>query len=399
MSCRRNSVGSKVVLGANATKLASKGRPWFFADDLKAVEAESGSLVRILGHSGEGFGLGFYSERSKIRLRSCGVWPGAEVPHVEEFFARRLRAALDNRQELMQAHSGLRLVHGEGDQLPGLVVDKYADCLVLQSSSAVVEANLSCIVPLLVDWTQASSVVARNDLAVRKLEGLPQEVRLLHGNRSEAVEFSEHGLWHSCRPFTGQKTGFYLDQRPARKRVRDLAAGRRVLDLFSYQGGFTLSALAAGALSACAVDQSQAALDVMLASAQRNELPAPETICGNAFDVLRQLRKKPETYDLVVLDPPPFARSRREKSGAIRGYRDLNRQVLRLLAPGGYLITCSCSHHVDWSTFEGMLRQAAAGLPFPVILRERIAAGTDHPIWLSLPETEYLKVYLLQRPV
>ncbi|MCA8957005.1 MAG: class I SAM-dependent rRNA methyltransferase, partial [Planctomycetes bacterium] len=193
-------------------------------------------------------------------------------------------------------------------------------------------------------------------------------------------------------------TGFYLDQRLARQRVQELAAGRRVLDLFSYQGAFSLAALRGGASSALAIDQSAPALERASAAAAENGLVGLEVECAEVFAWLRTARRAERRFDLVVLDPPAFAKSRGEAEAALAGYRDLNRLALRLLAPGGYLLSCSCSHHVSGVQLEGVVRQAAAELPFRIILRERIPAAPDHPIWVSLPQSEYLKVLLLQRP-
>jgi len=388
-----------VRLTPKASKIARKGRPWFFADDLEVVDAAESSLVLVRDHEDRSLGLGFYSQASKIPLRVCGGWGVEKLPGVESFFHQRLQDAVQRRAHVKGAQRAVRLVHGEGDSLPGLVVDQYADCLVLQSTSTVIEQNLSHIVPPLVSWTGAVSVLARNDVAARKLENLPQEVRLLHGKRVTETEIDEHGIRHVVQLWTGQKTGFYLDQRPARKRIAELARERRVLDLCSYQGAFALAALSGGARSALAVDQAVAALELANTAAERNGLAPLKTLCANVFDILRELRNEGGKYDLVILDPPAFAKSRKEREGALRGYRDLNRLALRVLAPGGYLLTCSCSHHVDQPTFERVLRQAAADLPFPILLRERLGAGADHPVWINLPESEYLKVYLLERPL
>lgn len=387
-----------VRLNPKASQIARKGRPWFFADDLGVVDAGESGLVVVRDHENRSLGLGFYSQVSKIPLRLCGGWGAEEAPPAESFFGQRLEAAVQRRARIRGAQRGVRLVHGEGDLLPGLVVDQYADCLVLQSTSTVIEQNLSHIVPPLVSLTGAASVLARNDVAARKLEELPQEVRLLHGKRVTETEIEEHGIRHAVHVWTGQKTGFYLDQRPARGRVKELAAERRVLDLCSYQGAFALAALSGGARSALAVDQSVEALEQATGAAERNGLAPLKTLCANVFDILRELRNEGSFYDLVILDPPAFAKSRKERDGALRGYRDLNRLAMRVLAPGGYLLTCSCSHHVDMASFERVLRQAAAELPFPLLLRERMGAGPDHPVWIHLPESEYLKVYLLERP-
>jgi 23S rRNA (cytosine1962-C5)-methyltransferase len=387
----------RVVLGPRASQLAHKGRPWFYEDDLATVEAAHGDLVRARDEGGRDLGLGLYSETSRLRLRLCGPWPGDGVPEPEEFFATRLRDALGRRAALAGPRAGVRLVHGEADWLPGLVVDRYAQALVVQVTAAPLERHLGAIVPFLAEQTGAAMVLARNDSKVRRLEGLVEEVRLLHGQRLEEVVIEEHGVLHVVQPWAGQKTGFYLDQRPARARVQQLAKGLRVLDAFSYQGGFALAALAGGAASVLAVDESEGALARAAESAQRNGFPAPDLRAENAFTALRGLREAGAQFDLVVVDPPAFAKSRKEVGGAVRGYRDLNRLALRLLAPDGWLLTCSCSHHVTLPMFEDVLRQAAAGLPFRVFLRERLGAGPDHPVWVSLPESEYLKGCLLQR--
>ncbi len=390
------SATAPIQLSEKASGFARRGQPWFFRNDVTAGELSPGRLVRVHDEGSRDLGLGFTSS-GKLGLRLCGPWPGVEVPERAAFFATRLRAAIERRTSWLSPDSGVRLVHGEADGIPGLVVDRYGPVLVLQSSMVVVENALDAIVPFLVEHLGAESVVARNDVAARKHEGLPEEVRLLHGRRIEEVTIEEHGVRHTVRPFSGHKTGFYLDQRPARALVRELAKGKRVLDLFCYQGGFSLNALAGGASSALAVDQSAPALAQAAALAITNGLPGLTTHEGNVFDFLRQQRERNQQFDLIVLDPPAFAKSRRELEGAERGYRDLNRQALRLLAPHGFLVTCTCSHHMLLPRFEELVRQAAAGLPFRVGLRQRLGAGPDHPVWLTHPESEYLKVLLLQR--
>lgn len=385
-----------VRLTTRASSLWRHGQCWFFADDLDGPAPEP-QLVRVLDDGSRPYGVGFTSPRSKLVLRAAGNWPEGPLPDRAAFFADRLGKAIERRATRLGARDGVRLVHGEADDLPGLVVDRYGPVLVLQSTSAYVEQSLDAIVPFLVERLQPEAVLARNDVAVRKLEGLPQEIRLLHGKRIEQVEIEEQGLVHRVEPFTGHKTGFYLDQQPARAIVRELARGRTVLDLFSYQGAFSLSALAGGAVSATAVDQSERALELAREAAQRNGLSGLSTEHANVFDHLRSLREANRRFDLVVLDPPAFAKSRRELDGALRGYRDLNQKALRVLGPHGFLVTCSCSHHMNGPAFEDVVRQAAAGLPFRVALHQRIGAGADHPAVVTMPESEYLKVLVLRR--
>jgi 23S rRNA (cytosine1962-C5)-methyltransferase len=384
-----------VQLTARASGFLRRGQPWFYADDVERGDLASGRLVRVRDENHRDLGLAITS-RSKLALRACGPWPGDGIPDRAEFFRARLTRALDARAGLLGPTDGARLVHGEGDWLPGLVVDRYGPVLVLQASSEFVERSLDAIVPFLAERLGATAVVARNDIAERKHEGLAEEVRLLHGTRVEQVTFREHGVEHTVRPFDGHKTGFYLDQKPARALVQSLAKGRRVLDLFCYQGAFARNALRGGATSALAVDQSEAALAIARSDAERDGLQLG-THHGSVFDFLRAQRESNTDFDLVVLDPPAFAKSRRELDGAERGYRDLNRQALRVLAKNGLLVTCTCSHHMDGRRFEEVLRQAAAGLPFHVVLRQRLGAGPDHPVPITHPESEYLKVLLLQR--
>jgi 23S rRNA (cytosine1962-C5)-methyltransferase len=391
-----DSAAADVQLTARASGFARRGRPWFYRDDLVTSNVTPARLVRCRDEDGRDLGLGITAS-SKLSLRLCGPWPGDAVPDREAFFRARLDAAIGARAGLVGPGLGARLVHGEADWLPGLVIDRYADVLVMQVTSAFVEGALDAIVPYLVERLGATSVVARNDVPTRKREGLPMGVELLHGVRADAVEVVEGGVHHTARPLTGHKTGFYLDQRPTRALVQSLAKGKRVLDLFCYQGGFSLHALRGGATSSVGVDQSEDALEQARADAERNELSGLETRCGNAFDVVRELREQGAQFDLIVLDPPAFAKSRRELPGAERGYRDLNRQALRLLAPNGQLVSCTCSHHVTMPRFEELCRQAAAGLPFRVALRQRLGAGEDHPALVTHPESEYLKVVRLQR--
>jgi 23S rRNA (cytosine1962-C5)-methyltransferase len=393
---------SDVVLNERASKLARRGQQWFFADDLAGSPSQSltAGLARLRDDRGKDLGVAFTSPSSKLTVRRAGPWSDARLPSPSEFFRARLSTAIAYRMahpRYVAPSAGVRLVHGEADQLPGLVVDRYADCVVMQLGNAALEALRADLVEQVEHLLQPRMVLARNDFAVRRLEGLESEIQLLSGRRVEEVAIEEDGLTHTVRTFEGHKTGFYLDQAPARALVRGLARGRRVLDTFAYQGGFAVAALAGGASSALAIDESAPALERALAAAARNQLRGLTTRCANVFDALRELRGQGEQFDLVIVDPPAFAKSRRERSGGLRGYRDLNRQALRLLAPGGFLVTCSCSHHISLPDFEEVVRQAAAELPFPMFLRKRLGAGLDHPVLVGLPESEYLKVLIVER--
>lgn len=391
-----------IELRKRAARLARRGHPWLYRDDLRNGELEDprfdpGMLVRIRDDEGHDLGLGVASTRSKIALRLCGPWDAEEVPSPEEFLRHRIHRASELRSLQSEPLAGCRLVHGESDLLPGLVIDRYADVYVIQATTAWMDAHSPLIAQVLQDLFEVRCVLARNDVGVRKFERLGEEIVLLAGEAVERVTIEEGGIQHTVRPYAGQKTGMYLDQRPARQRVRELAQGAKVLDLCCYQGGFSVSALAGGAESVTAVDQSETALELATEICQLNGHSALETIQGNVFDVVRDLRVENRQFDLIILDPPAFCKSRREVQGGIRGYRDLNRAALRLLAPGGRLVTCSCSHHLKPEMFDDTLRQSALDLPYRVIVEERLGAGDDHPVSLRFPESEYLKVRILRR--
>ena len=391
-----------IDLEKNASRLARRGHPWLYKDDLRDSDLADESLgqgliVRVRDNDGRDLGIACASTRSKIALRLCGSWPGDEVPTIEQFLSERIERAIEMRKDLIEDNSGQRLVHGEADQIPGLVVDRYSDVLVVQATTILIDRSLPIVADILHRIFKPRMILARNDLSTRKHERLPEEVVLLKGESVERVTIEEHGVTHIVRPYAGHKTGMYLDQRPARKLVQNFSGGARVLDLFSYQGGFSMAALSGGASSVTMVDQSKTALEVAVETAKLNGFDEPKVIQGNVFDLIRDLRSADDQFDLVILDPPAFCKSRREVQGGIRGYRDLNRGAIRLLAPGGRLITCSCSHHLKPEMFEDTIKQSSLDLPFRVILEERLGSGEDHPVLIRLPETEYLKVRTVRR--
>jgi 23S rRNA (cytosine1962-C5)-methyltransferase len=285
-------------------------------------------------------------------------------------------------------------VHGEGDGLPSLVVDRYDRWLVVQMLSAGVEAYRAEIVAALVAITGTEGILARNDVSVRTREGLGREVELLFGAVPETVEVREHGVRYLAAPHTGQKTGAFLDQREARVLVGSVARGR-ALDVFSYHGSFALH-LARRATHVRAVDASGAALARVRENAALNGLTNIEPVEADAFDLLRDEEKSGARYGTIVLDPPAFAKNRASLAGAIRGYRDINLRAMKLLAPGGMLYSASCSYHLTKPDFLAMLREAAAHAGRRMILRAITGQPADHPELLTVPETGYLKGALLE---
>ncbi len=374
-----------------------KGHPWIFRGDLLEVDPPGDDLlVRVQDPSGKQVAWASYSPHSKIALRILERGRGDGPAELRAWVAERVRVAVEARAHLAKETNGCRLISSEGDALPGLIVDKFADVLVVQFMTPFIEGLVTTIVPTLVDLLSPRMVLARNDAKVRKLEGLDPELVLLHGERVEKVWFEENGLSFPVEPFVGQKTGFFLDQRPARKQVRALVSGGgEILDLCSYSGGFSLNAAKGGAASVLAVDASARSLELLQEARDKNELSGVETKEANAFSLLKDLQDQERRFDGIILDPPAFARSKREVEGAKRGYIKLNRRCLRLLRPGGWLVTCSCSYHATPSLFRDLLGEAAER--FRVQDLGRLPPPEDHRVLLGFPESDYLKVHLLRK--
>jgi 23S rRNA (cytosine1962-C5)-methyltransferase len=368
-----------------------KGHPWVFRSDVTRVDdAEPGSIVRVLAASGRPLGFAFFSSRSEITLRV--IQRGAELP--ADWLRQRLRAALGWRESV--GASTCRLVHGEGDGLPSIVVDRYERWLVVQTLSQASEALKAELVALLVELLAPEGILERNDPRVRQLEGLEQTVGLLHGTVPEAVEVSEDGVRLRADLWRGQKTGLFLDQRENHVMARQYARGR-VLDAFTYSGGFALQ-MAAGADEVLAVDASADALAQVAANAAANGLEGRvRTREANVFDLLRELYERRERFQTVVLDPPAFAKSKDAVEKAWRGYKEINLRALRLLEPGGTLITCSCSQHIHEDDFEQIVTDAARDAHASVALIEKRRQARDHPVLLGVPETYYLKCFVLRK--
>ncbi len=374
-----------------------KGHPWIFRGDLTEVEAVGKDLlVRVQDPSGKQIAWASYSPQSKIALRILERGRGDGPSELLDWIADRIQVAVEARAHLGAETNGCRLISSEGDGLPGLIVDKFADVLVVQFMTPFIEGLMTTIVPTLVDLLNPRMVLARNDSKVRKLEGLDPEISLLHGERVEKVWFEENGLSFPVDPFVGQKTGFFLDQRPARKKVRSLAqGGGKILDLCTYSGGFALNAAKGGAESVLAVDVSGRSLGLLEEAREKNQLSKVETREDNAFSFLKDLQNQNSLFDGIILDPPAFARSKRELEGAKRGYVKLNRRCLRLLRPGGWLLTCSCSYHATPSLFRSFLAEASEG--FRVQDLGRLPPPEDHRVLVGFPESDYLKVHLLRK--
>jgi 23S rRNA (cytosine1962-C5)-methyltransferase len=389
-----------LLLKKGREKSLRRRHPWIFSGAVDKVDGKPapGYTVDILDGTKKLLARAAYSPKSQIRARVWTFDPHEEVDAA--FFRDRIEQAFALREALPAARhaNALRLVHGESDGLPGLVVDRYADVLVTQFLAAGVERWRDPILDLLGEISGCEAIFERSDAEVRKLEGLEPRVGFARGNRNAArCPIIEYGLNFRVDVEQGQKTGFFLDQRENRQRVRSLAAGREVLDGFCYTGGFSIAALAGGAKRVTAIESSAAALEVAKENLAANPLDASRIDFqqGDVFEKLRRLRDQNAKFDLVVLDPPKFAPTAAQVKKAARAYKDINLWALKLLAPGGLLATFSCSGGVSAELFQSIVAGAALDAGADARFIERFGAAADHPVALAFPEGEYLKGLLL----
>jgi 23S rRNA (cytosine1962-C5)-methyltransferase len=387
-----------IVLKKGREKSLKRRHPWIFSGAVEKASGKAGDTVDVLDSSKRFLARAAYSPKSQIRAR---VWTFDQAEAVDAgFFRNRIQAALAMREALPASKhaNALRLIHGESDGLPGLVVDRYADVLVAQFLAAGVERWRDPILDSLLELSGCEAIFERSDAEVRKLEGLEPRVGFARGNRNAArCPIVEYGLNFRVDVEQGQKTGFFLDQRENRQRVRALAAGREVLDGFSYTGGFSIAALAGGAKRVTAIESSAAALQVAKENLAANPLDAAKVDFRQAdvFAELRKLRDSAARYDLIILDPPKFAPTVAQVKKAARAYKDINLWALKLLAPGGLLATFSCSGAVSPELFQSIVAGAALDAGGDARIIERFGAAADHPVALAFPEGDYLKGLLV----
>lgn len=388
-----SAMAREVKLTAKGERWFRTGHPWVYRDDVEAVAPDlAGEVVRVRSPGGQFLGQAFCNPRSKITLRWLTRDPDLAIDRA--FWAERLKEALLLRRRVVQDTNAHRVIYSEADGFPGLIVDRYADVLVLQSLSLGIERILADLVALLSEFLRPVAVVARNDAGVRSLEGLPQEKKVISGTLPARIEIQEGKCRTLVDVLEGQKTGAYLDQRENRIWARTFARGR-VLDAFAYQGGFGLQA-AGQAEEVLAVEDSAAAVERLKQNAALNGCGNVRVEKGNAFELLRALEKAGEKFDLVVLDPPAFAKNRNEVRDAQRGYREINLRALRLLQPGGTLVSCSCSYLVGEELFLEILRRSAADSQRTVRFVEGRTQARDHPMLMTHPESRYLKCAALE---
>jgi 23S rRNA (cytosine1962-C5)-methyltransferase len=371
-----------------------QGHPWIYRSDIVKVDAQAqaGDIVRVADGRGRVLGHALFSDRSEITLRM--FTRGPEAPTLATW-RERFERAIAFRATLSIDATAFRLVHGEADLLPSLVVDRYGDYLVVQALSQAVDRALPDIVTLLVELTAPLGILARNDPRVRQLEGLEQTVQVLHGTVPDAIEVREGHVRYQVDPYHGQKTGLFLDQRENRVAAAQYTRGR-LLDAFSYNGGFAL-ALASACDEVIAVDISESAVARIRENAGRNGLTNVVPRAMNVFDELRELERRGERFDAIVLDPPAFAKNKAAVAKALSGYKEINLRALKLLERGGFLITCSCSYNVSEAAFAEVIAQAAIDAHADVVVVEKRMQGRDHPVLMTVPETYYLKCFILRK--
>ena len=389
---------NKLVLKKGRERSLKRRHPWIFSGAVEKAGGKPGETLEVRDIAGNPLALAAYSPDSQIRAR---VWTFNIAEAVDaDFFKKRIQKALSFRDQLPASKrtNALRLVHGESDGLPGLVVDRYADVLVAQFLSAGAENWRDAILDALLESTGCEAIFERSDAEVRKLEGLPPRTGFARGNKSASrCPIIEHGLNFRVDVEQGQKTGFFLDQRENRQRVRALAAGRDVLDGFCYTGGFAIAALAGGAKRVTAIESSLDALGIAKENLAANPLDASkvEFLKADVFMQLRTLRDQNAKFDLIVLDPPKLAPTAAHAKNAARAYKDINLLAFKLLSPGGLLATFSCSGGVSAELFQSIVAGAALDAGGESKIIERFTAAADHPVALEFPEGDYLKGLLV----
>jgi 23S rRNA (cytosine1962-C5)-methyltransferase len=380
-----------VVITTRGVERLRAGHPWVYRSDVRSASAEPGAIVRVTDERERYHGRAFYSDKSQIAVR---LLTRDDVPVNRAFFAERIRRAAAYRKTVVENTDAYRLIYGEGDLLPSVVVDAYGDYLVIQTLSQSSERYKSLLCEILVEQFSPPGILERNDPKVRLLEGLEQKISVLHGEVPEEILAKENGMAFFYDLRNGQKTGSFLDQRENHAAAAQYSSGE-VLDCFAYQGGFALT-VANKSVHVEAVDMAPAALNAARRNQEANAIPNVTFREANTFDLLKEYDEVGRRFDTIILDPPAFAKNRASIPAAQRGYKEINLRAMKLLKPGGYLVSCSCSYHISEPLFLQVLAEAAIDARKTVTVVERRTQARDHPILLTMPETHYLKCLIIR---
>lgn len=380
-----------MVISPRGVERIRAGHLWIYRSDVRETRAQPGAIVRVTDERARCHGWAFYSDKSQISIR---LVTREDAPVGRDFFVERLNRAAGYRKRVVEGSEAFRLVYSEADLLPSIIVDRYGDYLVLQTLSQGAERIKPLLVELLVELMAPKGVLERNDPRVRLLEGLEQRVGVLHGEVPSEIVVKENGVSFHCDLAKGQKTGSFLDQRENHSVARRYASGH-VLDCFSYHGGFALT-IAGACEHVESVEMAPAAIESARRNQQLNSISNVAFREGNAFDVLKEHHEAGRRFQMVILDPPAFAKNRESVAAAQRGYKEINYRAMKLLEPGGYLLTCSCSYHISEPLFLQILAEAAVDARKNIVICERRTQALDHPILLTMPETHYLKCMILR---
>jgi 23S rRNA (cytosine1962-C5)-methyltransferase len=385
-------MSERAVVSKRAVRRWEQGHPWIYRSDVDKRPDLPAGIVTVTDARDRFLGQALWSPASEISLRLLDRDPDADID--QAWWRNRIHDAASRRSDVAQHTTAYRLVHGEADGCPSLICDRYGPYLVIQLMSAGVEACRQMIVDALIELPDVHGILARNDVALRRKELLPVGIELLHGTVPDTIEIREHGVRYLAAPWTGQKTGAFLDQRESRLLVGANTMGR-ALDCFSYHGSFALH-MARTADHVIALDSSREALERAAENAALNGFTNVETREVDAFDFLKNAERSRERFDTIVLDPPAFAKTKASLPAAIRGYKEINLRAMKMLTPNGVLLSASCSFHLSKALFLEMLQAAAADSGRRIVLRELRGQPSDHPEVLTIPETGYIKSALLQ---
>lgn len=388
---------NRVILKPGKDKRVRMGHLWVYQGEIGIIDigVKPGDVVEVLDNRGRFLGMGYYNQASQIAVRLLSK---EREPIDRDFFRKRLEHALAYRKRVRPEATSYRLIYGEGDRLPGLIVDRFEDYLVVQFLTKGMDVHRETIIQLLAELCQPKAIIERSDTSARRLEELPECTGCIYGKvPSGPIEIRDNGLKFRVDLLEGQKTGYFLDQSANRAALRSYVSGRKVLDCFCHVGSFAVHAAAYGAQSVLGVDISD---DAVTLAAQNADLNGLGDICrfktANVFDFLRDEEARQSEFDLIILDPPAFTKSKQTVDRAVRGYKEINLRALKMLPPGGILVTCSCSHHMNNELFWEIINSAAVDAKRQIRLLERRTQGPDHPILVGVPETEYLKSWYFE---